>query len=79
MNHPSLEIALAEAAKKHPSRVLERVYGVFIAGWRWGWFVTLTFVTDIHPERALKLYWKWCSMINRKLYGRRWNKKEPEA
>ncbi len=77
MNHHSLEIELREAAKLHPTRLLREAWGDFVARWPWEWFVTLTFTDDTHPERALKLFCLWCSKINRVIYGRRWNKREP--
>jgi len=77
MNTHSLEIELKEAAKLHPTRKLREAWGGFVARWPWEWFVTLTFTLDTHPERALKLFYLWCSQINRRIYGRRWNKREP--
>jgi hypothetical protein len=77
MNPHSLEIELAEAAQRHPTRVLSRTWGEFVARWQWEWFVTHTFTEDTHPERALKLYYVWCSKLSRVLYGRNWHKKEP--
>jgi len=46
----------------------------FIGRWEWSWFVTLTFKSDIHPERADKLFRVFVSKLNRKIYGRRWYK-----
>lgn len=74
--HP-LEVELAEAAKLHPMHLLRGAWGEFVARWPWEWFVTLTFTDDTHPERALKLFFVWCSKMSRDIYGRRWNEKEP--
>ena len=43
----------------------------------WEWFVTLTFITNIHPEAALKAMKHWINLLNVELYGRRWRKKPP--
>ncbi len=50
-----------------------------IARYPWEWFVTLTFVEDIHPEAALKVMKFWLSKLNRELFGRRWYKKLPHG
>ena len=77
MDNHSLEFELLEIARNHPRRQLKDAYGGFIAQWPWQWFVTLTFSTDPHPEKALKLFYLWASKMNRALYGRRWNKVQP--
>lgn len=48
-----------------------------IGRYPWEWFVTLTFVDDVHPESGLKSMKYWLSKLNRELYGRRWYKKKP--
>ena len=77
MKHHLSEIELMEAARLHPTRKLQKAWGGFVAQWPWEWFVTLTFCLDLHPERALKLYRFWCSLLNREIYGRYWYRKEP--
>lgn len=54
-------------------------WGAFIARYPWEWFVTLTFVEDIHPEAALKVMRVWLSILNRQIFGPRWFKKPPHG
>ena len=35
--------------------------------------------SDVHPERAEKLFRLWVSMLNREVYGRRWWKRSPKG
>lgn len=51
----------------------------FISRYPWEWFVTLTFISDIHPEAALKSMRVWISKLNRELFGPRWYKKVPKG
>lgn len=54
-------------------------WGEFIARYPWEWFVTLTFVVEIHPEACLKSMRLWLSKLSRELYGPRWHKKPPRG
>lgn len=57
------------------SRQLREAWGDFISDIEWEWFVTLTFASRVHPERAIKLFRRWINMLNKSLYGHRWNKR----
>lgn len=70
-----LEKTLIEEYRKSPRFLRRQAWGEFLSRYEWEWFVTLTFVIDVHPEEALKKFRVWVSMINRLLYGPRWAKK----
>lgn len=55
---------------------IREAYGVFLAQYRWEWFVNFTFVENVHPEAALKKWRLWVSKLSRHLYGPRWKKKD---
>ena len=77
MNTPLTAESLRDHAMQHEKYRLRRAYGEFIARWPWEWFATFTFTYATHPERALKLFNVWRSMLSRELYGRRWYKRHP--
>ncbi len=68
---------LLQEKNAHPKTRLRRKWGQFVAGWPWEWFATFTFAYNTHPERALKLFRVWRSMLSREIYGRRWYKRHP--
>ncbi len=68
---------LRQEKDAHPKTRLRREWGQFIARWPWEWFATFTFSHATHPERALKLFRVWRSMLSREIYGRRWYKRHP--
>lgn len=49
-------------------------WGEFLGRYKWDWFGTFTFRTEIHPEAADKRFRVWVSKLNRRLYGVRWYK-----
>lgn len=71
-------LILKFTSKAHRSTryALSDAWGNFLARYPWEWFVTLTFVEDVHPEAALKKWRLWVSKINRELFGPRWAKKK---
>ncbi|MBD3645942.1 MAG: hypothetical protein HUJ31_00510 [Pseudomonadales bacterium] len=54
---------------------ITRAWGDLLARYPWEWFVTLTFVEDVHPEAAFKKWRWWIAKLSRSLYGPRWYKK----
>ena len=77
MNTPLTAESLRDEAKKHVKYRLRSAYGEFVARWDWEWFATFTFAHATHPERALKLFRVWRSILSREIYGRRWYKRHP--
>lgn len=70
-----LEEILYEEYLNHPKNQLREAWGIFLAQYPWQWFITLTFVVDVHPEEAEKKLRVWVSQMNRQLYGRNWKRK----
>lgn len=62
---------------RHPKVTLSDAWGKFIDQWEWQWFTTFTFASDVHPERAEKLFNRWKSKLNKQLYGTNWRKRPP--
>jgi hypothetical protein len=60
---------------KHPAQKLQEGWVELISRYEWDWYITHTFLVNVHPERADKLWNLWCSQISRKLYGPRWSRK----
>ena len=54
---------------------LQQGYIELLNRWRWDQFVTNTFRTELHPEKADRLWHRWISKMNRHLYGHRWDKR----
>lgn len=54
---------------------LQQGYLELLSRWRWDLFVTNTFRTELHPDKADRLWRCWISKMNRWLYGHRWEKR----
>lgn len=64
----------AAAAAEAQSVALSSGWVSFLSDWRWQWFATLTFRTNVHEEAADRYFRTWVSKLNRKVAGHRWHK-----
>ena len=55
--------------------ILQHAWMPFLDRWAWAQFTTNTFREPVHPERADRLWSIWLAMMNRALYGHRWEKR----
>lgn len=42
--------------------------------WNWQWYLTLTFIEDVHPEQANRYYCKFVRLNNERIYGKRYRR-----
>ena len=80
LNHglqgPHVKALSCEKAPKSQEQLLRDAWANFLSAYKFQWFATLTFETNVHPEAALKRWRFFTNQLNRALYGRRWQKKE---
>ena len=43
--------------------------------WGWQWYITLTFLEDVHPEQADKCFRRWVRKQNERIYGKRYRQR----
>lgn len=53
---------------------LQNAWIPFLQRWDWKIFCTNTFRVEVHPDRAEHAWRVWIAMMNRVLYGHRWEK-----
>ena len=66
--------AQIDSPQRSEGQELKDAWIALLAPFSFQWFCTFTFATNVHPEQGFKTFRRFSNELNRRLYGRRWER-----